>query len=146
MKLGFKSLIVAPVSVSRDMIVLYLCAQWAVLYSYNCLPEGMIILYLFAQLAVLYSYNCLPEVMIILYLCAQLAVLYTYNCLPGGRIVLYLCAQLAVLYTYNCLLRMICYRLGQNQLLINKKAVLSRYSLWPTKLVMDYRISSLYTL
>ena len=124
MKLGFKSLIVAPVSVSRDMIVLYLCAQWAVLYSYNFLPEGMIILYLFAQLAVLYSYNCLPEVMIILYLCAQLA----------------------VLYTYNCLLRMICYRLGQNQLLINKKAVLSRYSLWPTKLVMDYRISSLYTL
>ena len=54
--------------------------------------------------------------------------------------------SVSCLYTYNCLLRMICYRLGQNQLLINKKAVLSRYSLWPTKLVMDYRISSLYTL
>ena len=63
-----------------------------------------------------------------------------------GRIFLYPCAQLAVLYTYNCLLRMICYRLGQNQLLINKYAVLSRYSLWPIKLVMDYRTSSLYTL
>ena len=102
MKLSFISLIVAPVSVSRDIIVLYLCAQCAVLY--------------------------------------------TYNCLPGGRIVLFLCAQLAVLYTYNCLLRMICYRLGQNQLLINKYTVLSRYSLWPIKLVMDYRTSSLYTL
>ena len=58
--------------------------------------------------------------MIVLYLCAQLAVLYTYSCLDRirGMIVLYLCAQLAVLYTYNCLLIMICYSLGQNQLII----------------------------
>ena len=40
----------------------------------------------------------------------------------GGMIVLYLCAQLAVLYTYNCLLVLIYYRLGQNQLIINKYA------------------------
>ena len=59
MKLSFISLIVAPVSVSRDMIVLYLCAQLAVLYTYNCLPGGMIVLYLCAQLAVMYTYNYL---------------------------------------------------------------------------------------
>ena len=40
-----------------------------------------------------------------------------------GMIVLYLWAQLAVLYTYNCLLILIYYRLGQNQLIINKYAV-----------------------
>ena len=28
--------------------------------TYNCLPGGRIILYLCAQLAVLYTYNCLP--------------------------------------------------------------------------------------
>ena len=41
----------------------------------------------------------------------------------GGMIVLYMCAQLAVLYTYNCLLILIYYRVGQNQLIINKYAV-----------------------
>ena len=69
--------------------------------------------------------------MIVLYLCAQLAVQYTDNCLDRirGMIVLYLCAQLAVQYTDNCLLILIYYRLGQNQQIINKYAVLSRYSL-----------------
>ena len=43
--------------------------------------RGRIVLYLCAQLAVLYTYNCLPGERIVLYLCAQLAVLYTYNCL-----------------------------------------------------------------
>ena len=52
----------------------------------------MIVLYLWAQLAVLYTYNCLliliyyrlgPEGMTVLYLCAQLAVLYTYNLLTN---------------------------------------------------------------
>ena len=56
---------------------------------------------------------------------------------PGGMRVLYLCAQLAVLYTYNCLLILIYYRLGQNQLIINKYAVRSLYSLWPMNLVKD---------
>ena len=41
----------------------------------------------------------------------------------GVMIVLYLCAQLAVLYTYTCLQILIYYRLGQNQLVINKYAV-----------------------
>ena len=46
----------------------------------------------------------------------------------GGMIVLYLCAQLDVLYTYNCLVLLIYYRLGQNQLIINKYGVRLRYS------------------
>ena len=41
---------------------------------------------------------------------------------------IYILFSLALLYTYNCL---IYYRLGQNQLILNKYAVLSRYSLWP---------------
>ena len=53
---------------SGGMIVLYLCAQLAVLYTHNCL---LILIY----------YRLGPEGMIVLYLCAQLAVLYTYNCL-----------------------------------------------------------------
>ena len=56
-------------------------------------------------------------------------------------IVLNLCAQLAVLYTYNCLLILIYYRLGQNQLIINKYAERSRYSLWPIKLGLAYIIT-----
>ena len=106
----------------------------------------MIVLYLCAQLAVLYTYNCLPGGMIVLYLYAQLDVLYTYNCLPGGRIVLFLCAQLAVLYTYNCLLILIYYMLDQNQLIINKYAVRSRYSLWPIQLEGLAYIITLYTI
>ena len=42
-----------------------------------------------------------------------------------GMIVSYLWAQLASLYTYICLLIMIYYRLGQNQLIINKCSTLS---------------------
>ena len=38
---------------------------------------------------------------------------------------------------HNCLLILIYYRLGQNQLKINKYAVRSRYSSWPIKLVKD---------
>ena len=41
---------------------------------------------------------------------------------------------------------MIYYRLGQNQLIIKKYAVRSRYSSWPVQLVKDQRTSSLYTL
>ena len=63
-----------------------------------------------------------------------------------GMVVLYLCAQVAVLYTYNCLLILIYYRLGQNQLNINKQAVRSWYSLWPIQLVKDQRTSSINTL
>ena len=37
----------------------------------------------------------------------------------------------SVLYAYNCTLILIYYRLGQNQLIINKYAVRSRDSLWP---------------
>ena len=54
-----------------------------------------------------------------------------------GMVVLYLCAQLAVLYTYNCLQILIYYRLGQNQLIINKYAIRSQYSLCPIQLVKD---------
>ena len=54
-----------------------------------------------------------------------------------GMVVLYLCAQLAVLYTYYCLLILIYYRLGQNQLIINKYALRSRYSSWSIKLVKN---------
>ena len=37
----------------------------------------------------------------------------------------------------HCLFTLIYYRLGQNQLIINKYAVSSRYNLWPIQLVKD---------
>ena len=45
----------------RGIIVSYLCAQLAVLYTYSCLDRirGIIVSYLCAQLAVLYTYSCL---------------------------------------------------------------------------------------
>ena len=62
--------------------------------------------------------------------CFIRSVFSLYMFKPEGLILSYLCAQLPVLYTYNCLLIMMYHRLDQNQIIIIKYAVRSRYTLY----------------